>query len=162
MTTPLLSLPPHVQCLSRLRSRSAPQLCFTLFKDEFIEISTKLSAVVACRCSPTQRGRRHDGSGDLVATRLPRFSLFPLTRSPSSTALLGIVATKDVYISTLSDTWNPSFPPLSRLSAPTRFPFFFFSLFVSAYCTLSDSGATKRETEPTSRRAYGISHSVKC
>ena len=115
-----------MQCLSRLRSRSAPQLCFTLFKDEFIEISTKLSAVVACRCSPTQRGRRHDGSGDLVATRLPRFSLFPLTRSPSSTALLGIVATKDVYISTLSDTWNPSFPPLSRLSAPTRFPFFFF------------------------------------
>lgn len=31
------------------------QLCLTLFKNEFIEISTKLSAVVACRCSPTQK-----------------------------------------------------------------------------------------------------------
>jgi phospholipid-translocating ATPase len=32
-----------------------PQLCLTLFKNEFIEITTKLSAVVACRCSPTQK-----------------------------------------------------------------------------------------------------------
>ncbi|KAJ7188382.1 protein transporter [Mycena filopes] len=31
------------------------QLCFDLFKNEFIEIATKLSAVVACRCSPTQK-----------------------------------------------------------------------------------------------------------
>ncbi|EEB97735.1 hypothetical protein MPER_02882 [Moniliophthora perniciosa FA553] len=31
------------------------QLCLTLFKNEFIEIATKLSAVVACRCSPTQK-----------------------------------------------------------------------------------------------------------
>ncbi|KAF8272734.1 aminophospholipid-transporting P-type ATPase [Lactarius quietus] len=31
------------------------QLCLTLFKSEFIEITTKLSAVVACRCSPTQK-----------------------------------------------------------------------------------------------------------
>ncbi|EJD43937.1 aminophospholipid-transporting P-type ATPase [Auricularia subglabra TFB-10046 SS5] len=31
------------------------QLCLNLFKNEFIEISTKLSAVVACRCSPTQK-----------------------------------------------------------------------------------------------------------
>lgn len=31
------------------------QLCLTLFKNEFVEISTKLSAVVACRCSPTQK-----------------------------------------------------------------------------------------------------------
>lgn len=31
------------------------QLCLTLFKNEFIEITTKLSAVVACRCSPTQK-----------------------------------------------------------------------------------------------------------
>jgi len=31
------------------------QLCLTLFKDQFIEIATKLSAVVACRCSPTQK-----------------------------------------------------------------------------------------------------------
>ncbi|KLO13604.1 protein transporter [Schizopora paradoxa] len=31
------------------------QLCLDLFKIEFIEISTKLSAVVACRCSPTQK-----------------------------------------------------------------------------------------------------------
>ncbi|KAH9913487.1 protein transporter [Fomitopsis serialis] len=31
------------------------QLCLNLFKNEFIEIATKLSAVVACRCSPTQK-----------------------------------------------------------------------------------------------------------
>ncbi|KAH9002856.1 phospholipid-translocating P-type ATPase [Lactarius deliciosus] len=31
------------------------QLCLNLFKNEFIEITTKLSAVVACRCSPTQK-----------------------------------------------------------------------------------------------------------
>jgi len=31
------------------------QLCLDLFKVEFIEITTKLSAVVACRCSPTQK-----------------------------------------------------------------------------------------------------------
>lgn len=31
------------------------QLCLGLFKNEFIEITTKLSAVVACRCSPTQK-----------------------------------------------------------------------------------------------------------
>jgi magnesium-transporting ATPase (P-type) len=30
-------------------------ICLNLFKNEFIEISTKLSAVVACRCSPTQK-----------------------------------------------------------------------------------------------------------
>jgi phospholipid-translocating ATPase len=30
-------------------------LCLDLFKNEFIEIATKLSAVVACRCSPTQK-----------------------------------------------------------------------------------------------------------
>lgn len=32
-----------------------PQLCLNLFKNEFIAITTKLSAVVACRCSPTQK-----------------------------------------------------------------------------------------------------------
>ncbi|KAH7882069.1 hypothetical protein F5I97DRAFT_1989102 [Phlebopus sp. FC_14] len=31
------------------------QLCLNLYKSEFIEITTKLSAVVACRCSPTQK-----------------------------------------------------------------------------------------------------------
>ncbi|KAJ4497034.1 hypothetical protein C8R41DRAFT_824483 [Lentinula lateritia] len=31
------------------------QLCLSLYKNEFIEIATKLSAVVACRCSPTQK-----------------------------------------------------------------------------------------------------------
>ncbi|GAA5973557.1 hypothetical protein JCM11641_007117 [Rhodosporidiobolus odoratus] len=31
------------------------QLCIEHFRDEFIELSTKLSAVVACRCSPTQK-----------------------------------------------------------------------------------------------------------
>ncbi|KAG8798855.1 putative aminophospholipid-translocase [Serendipita sp. 398] len=31
------------------------QLCLNTFRNEFIEISTKLSAVVACRCSPTQK-----------------------------------------------------------------------------------------------------------
>ncbi|KXN90751.1 putative phospholipid-transporting ATPase IIB [Leucoagaricus sp. SymC.cos] len=31
------------------------QLCLNLFENEFIEIATKLSAVVACRCSPTQK-----------------------------------------------------------------------------------------------------------
>ena len=31
------------------------QLCLNLFKNEFIEVTTKLSAVVACRCSPTQK-----------------------------------------------------------------------------------------------------------
>lgn len=31
------------------------QICLELFKTEFIEIATKLSAVVACRCSPTQK-----------------------------------------------------------------------------------------------------------
>jgi phospholipid-translocating ATPase len=36
-------------------SLTCSQLCFNLFKNEFIEISTKLSAVVACRCSPTQK-----------------------------------------------------------------------------------------------------------
>lgn len=43
----------------------APQLCLNSYKNEFIEIATKLSAVVACRCSPTQKAdvarliRRH-------------------------------------------------------------------------------------------------------
>ncbi|KAF9784605.1 aminophospholipid-transporting P-type ATPase [Thelephora terrestris] len=31
------------------------QLCLNSFTNEFIEIATKLSAVVACRCSPTQK-----------------------------------------------------------------------------------------------------------
>ncbi|KAF9513516.1 hypothetical protein BS47DRAFT_1372504 [Hydnum rufescens UP504] len=31
------------------------QLCLDLFESEFIEITTKLPAVVACRCSPTQK-----------------------------------------------------------------------------------------------------------
>ncbi|GAA5838244.1 hypothetical protein JCM3766R1_001874 [Sporobolomyces carnicolor] len=31
------------------------QLCIEHFRQEFIELSTKLSAVVACRCSPTQK-----------------------------------------------------------------------------------------------------------
>ncbi|KAH7911255.1 hypothetical protein BJ138DRAFT_1006942 [Hygrophoropsis aurantiaca] len=31
------------------------QLCLNLYKNEFIQITTKLSAVVACRCSPTQK-----------------------------------------------------------------------------------------------------------
>ncbi|KAG8902108.1 putative aminophospholipid-translocase [Tulasnella sp. 403] len=31
------------------------QLCLSMFRTEFIEITTKLSAVVACRCSPTQK-----------------------------------------------------------------------------------------------------------
>lgn len=31
------------------------QLCIDNFKTEFIEVATKLSAVVACRCSPTQK-----------------------------------------------------------------------------------------------------------
>lgn len=31
------------------------QLCIEHFRDDFIELSTKLSAVVACRCSPTQK-----------------------------------------------------------------------------------------------------------
>ena len=31
------------------------KLCLNLFTNEFIEIATKLSAVVACRCSPTQK-----------------------------------------------------------------------------------------------------------
>ncbi|GAA5829685.1 hypothetical protein JCM5353_005198 [Sporobolomyces roseus] len=31
------------------------QLCIENFREEFIELSTKLSAVVACRCSPTQK-----------------------------------------------------------------------------------------------------------
>lgn len=35
--------------------KSSWQLCLNLFKNEFIEIATKLSAVVACRCSPTQK-----------------------------------------------------------------------------------------------------------
>ncbi|KIY64966.1 phospholipid-translocating P-type ATPase [Cylindrobasidium torrendii FP15055 ss-10] len=43
------------------------QLCLNLYKNEFIEITTKLSAVVACRCSPTQKAdvarliRKHTG-----------------------------------------------------------------------------------------------------
>lgn len=36
-------------------SNNRYQLCLNLFKNEFIEIATKLSAVVACRCSPTQK-----------------------------------------------------------------------------------------------------------
>lgn len=39
----------------RRLTRSLVQLCLNLFKNEFIEITTKLSAVVACRCSPTQK-----------------------------------------------------------------------------------------------------------
>ena len=31
------------------------QLCLDSFRDEFIELATQLSAVVACRCSPTQK-----------------------------------------------------------------------------------------------------------
>lgn len=34
---------------------SFPQLCIDSYQAEFIEIATKLSAVVACRCSPTQK-----------------------------------------------------------------------------------------------------------
>lgn len=47
--------------LSRFKMHGKPlilssfQLCLNLFKIEFIEIATKLSAVVACRCSPTQK-----------------------------------------------------------------------------------------------------------
>lgn len=38
-----------------VKLKSLYQLCLNLFKKEFIEIATKLSAVVACRCSPTQK-----------------------------------------------------------------------------------------------------------
>ena len=38
-----------------ISSHNPAQLCLNLFKNEFIEIATKLSAVVACRCSPTQK-----------------------------------------------------------------------------------------------------------
>lgn len=31
------------------------QLCIEHFRQDFIELSTQLSAVVACRCSPTQK-----------------------------------------------------------------------------------------------------------
>lgn len=36
-------------------SESSGSRCLTLFKNQFIEITTKLSAFVACRCSPTQK-----------------------------------------------------------------------------------------------------------
>ena len=44
----------------------ATQLSLTLFKNEFVKISTKLSAVVACRCSPTQKAN--------VARLIPNFT----------------------------------------------------------------------------------------
>lgn len=48
----MLSFPAHVfAVLMPYRS----QLCIEHFRDEFISLSTKLSAVVACRCSPTQK-----------------------------------------------------------------------------------------------------------
>jgi phospholipid-translocating ATPase len=44
-----------VRTLNSSKLLMVAQLCLTLFKNEFIEIATKLSAVVACRCSPTQK-----------------------------------------------------------------------------------------------------------
>lgn len=41
--------------LSSVLTSIAIQLFVENFRDEFIELSTKLSAVVACRCSPTQK-----------------------------------------------------------------------------------------------------------
>lgn len=35
--------------------RPCDQLCIEHFRQDFIELSTQLSAVVACRCSPTQK-----------------------------------------------------------------------------------------------------------
>ena len=37
------------------RPSPSPQLCIEHFRQDFIELSTQLSAVVACRCSPTQK-----------------------------------------------------------------------------------------------------------
>ena len=45
----------HSSTCCLLLMRTFVQLCLNLFKKEFIEIATKLSAVVACRCSPTQK-----------------------------------------------------------------------------------------------------------
>ncbi|KAH9974189.1 HAD-like domain-containing protein [Russula compacta] len=46
----------QARLLSRHQHRIAPDhLCLNLFKNEFIEITTKLSAVVTCRCSQTQK-----------------------------------------------------------------------------------------------------------
>lgn len=42
----------HALCADSLSSR---QLCIEHFRQDFIELSTQLSAVVACRCSPTQK-----------------------------------------------------------------------------------------------------------
>ncbi|KAJ7756122.1 hypothetical protein B0H14DRAFT_3599674 [Mycena olivaceomarginata] len=45
---------PHYNCCLVIDGESL-QLCLDLFKNEFIEITTKLSAVVAYRCSPMQK-----------------------------------------------------------------------------------------------------------
>lgn len=50
-----LQVGPPVNALAHIVSENMLQLCLNLFKNEFIEIATKLSAVVACRCSPTQK-----------------------------------------------------------------------------------------------------------
>ncbi|KAJ3914972.1 hypothetical protein F5877DRAFT_92481 [Lentinula edodes] len=55
------------------------QFCLSLYKNGFMEIATKLSAVVACRCSPTQKvklcGKRvcciGDGANDVSMIQAP-------------------------------------------------------------------------------------------
>lgn len=47
----MLSIPRSYQ----LQLTVTSQLCIEHFRDDFIELTTKLSAVVACRCSPTQK-----------------------------------------------------------------------------------------------------------
>ena len=73
------------------------QLCLNLFTNEFIEIATKLSAVVACRCSPTQKAdvarliRKHtkkrvccigDGGNDVSMIQAADVGEFDISRSP--------------------------------------------------------------------------------
>ncbi|KAG8683682.1 putative aminophospholipid-translocase, partial [Ceratobasidium sp. 395] len=55
ISTKLVARNQYIHQIAKLIDGESLQLCLEHFENEFVEIATKLSAVVACRCSPTQK-----------------------------------------------------------------------------------------------------------
>lgn len=109
-------------------------MCLNLFKNEFIEITTKLSAVVACRCSPTQKAdvarliRKHtkkrvccigDGGNDVSMIQAADVGAYDWCDSHSnisdSCAGVGIVGKEGKQASLAADFSVTQFSYLTKL-----------------------------------------------
>jgi phospholipid-translocating ATPase len=118
----------------KIASYFCTQLCLNLFQTEFVAIATKLSAVVACRCSPTQKAdvarliRKYtkkrvccigDGGNDvsmIQAADVGQSHLLPTLTSSSDTELgIGLVGKEGNQASLSSDFSLNQFSHLTPL-----------------------------------------------